>query len=58
MLLTLQDLKEMNIGAKTKIYRLISEKKFPRPLKIGGASRWNYEDVEKWLKNQKEENTN
>ncbi|WP_430623025.1 helix-turn-helix transcriptional regulator [Histophilus somni] len=56
--MTLQDLKEMNIGAKTKIYRLISEKKFPSPLKIGGASRWNYEDVEKWLKNQKEENTN
>ena len=31
-------------------YKLIKEKKFPKPIKLGRASRWFKSEVEKWLK--------
>ncbi|MEA3941137.1 AlpA family phage regulatory protein [Enterobacter ludwigii] len=36
-------------------YRLIKEKKFPKPIKLGRASRWFKSEVEKWLKERIEE---
>lgn len=36
-------------------YRLIKEKKFPKPIKLGRTSRWFKSEVEKWLKDRIEE---
>lgn len=36
-------------------YKLIKEKKFPKPVKLGRASRWFKSEVEKWLKERIEE---
>lgn len=36
-------------------YRLIKEKKFPKPIKLGRASRWFKSEVEKWLEERIEE---
>lgn len=36
-------------------YKLIKEKKFPKPIKLGRASRWFKSEVEKWLKERIEE---
>lgn len=30
-------------------YRLVREGEFPKPIKIGRASRWRRADVERWL---------
>lgn len=34
---------------KTAIYALIREGKFPRPLKLGGRSRWRRSDVDAFI---------
>lgn len=36
-------------------YKLIKENKFPKPIKLGRASRWFKSEVEKWLKERIEE---
>lgn len=36
-------------------YKLIKEKKFPKPVTLGRASRWFKSKVEKWLKERIEE---
>lgn len=36
-------------------YKLIKEKKFPKPIKLGRASRWFKSEVEQWLKERIEE---
>ena len=36
-------------------YKLIKEKKFPKPIKLGRVSRWFKSEVEKWLKERIEE---
>ena len=33
--------------SKAKIYQMINEDKFPKPLKIGGSSLWLEEEVDK-----------
>lgn len=35
---------------KTKIYAMIKADEFPRPYKIGTASRWRSDEVENWIK--------
>lgn len=35
---------------KTKLYRLISQDKFPRPVAIEGTRAWRSTDIEKWIK--------
>lgn len=35
---------------KTKIYAMIKADEFPRPYKIGMASRWRSDEVENWIK--------
>lgn len=35
--------------SKSKVYKLMKEGNFPRPVKIGTASRWRAADVQKWL---------
>ena len=34
---------------KSHIYNLISEGNFPRPVKIGRASRWPEREIEAWV---------
>ncbi|HFC8521371.1 TPA: helix-turn-helix transcriptional regulator [Neisseria subflava] len=36
--------------SKTKIYAMIQDGEFPRPYKIGTASRWRSDEVENWIK--------
>jgi len=36
------------------LYEMLNEGSFPRPKKFGRTSRWFKSDIEKWLKEQKE----
>jgi len=35
--------------AKPTIYKLIAKGEFPRPIKIGRASRWRASDIDAWI---------
>lgn len=44
---------ESRSGFKSSfIYQLIKENKFPKPVKIGAASRWRESEVQQWIYNQ------
>ncbi len=44
---------ESQSGFKSSfIYQLIKEGKFPKPVKIGTASRWRESEVQQWIHNQ------
>ena len=44
---------ESRSGFKSSfIYQLIKEGKFPKPVKIGSASRWRESEVQQWIHNQ------
>lgn len=44
---------ESRSGFKSSfIYQLIKEGKFPKPVKIGTASRWRESEVQQWIHNQ------
>lgn len=44
---------ESRSGFKSSfIYQLIKEGKFPRPVKIGTASRWRESEIQQWIHNQ------
>lgn len=34
------------------IYQAIAENRFPRPIKIGQASRWSSKEVQSWIDNR------
>jgi len=36
--------------SKSKVYKLMKEGNFPRPVKIGSAARWRAVDVQEWLR--------
>jgi predicted DNA-binding transcriptional regulator AlpA len=36
------------------LYKMLNEGSFPKPMKLGRTSRWHKSDIEKWLKEQKE----
>lgn len=41
---------ESRVGLKkSKIYALIAEGKFPRPVKIGHASSWVSTEIDQWI---------
>ena len=46
----LKDLSEMTNFSRSFIYKLISTRQFPPPIKIGNASVWLEEDVNNWFK--------
>lgn len=48
-LLRLGEVENIVAMKKTKIYRLISQGKFPSPLKNVGQSVWSSIDIEKWI---------
>lgn len=39
-------------------YKLISEKKFPKPIKLGRSSRWRESEVHQWLTERIDESRN
>lgn len=44
---------ESRSGFKSSfIYQLIKEGKFPKPVKIGAASRWRESEVQQWIHDQ------
>lgn len=44
---------ESRSGFKSSfIYQLIKEGKFPKPVKIGTASRWRESEIQAWIFNQ------
>lgn len=52
ILLTMQELEEMGIGGRNKIYSLLKNSDFPKPLKYGRFNRWEKEEVQAWLDKQ------
>lgn len=45
-LLKMSDLEEILQMKKSAIYQLIQEGKIPKPIKIGGSSRWEQGDIQ------------
>lgn len=44
---------EFQTGFKSSfLYQLMKEGKFPKPVKIGAASRWRESEVQQWIHNQ------
>ena len=39
---------------RSYLYKMLNEASFPKPMKLGRTSRWHKSDIEKWLKEQKE----
>ena len=48
-LLTVKDVQSRVRFSRTKLYELISEGVFPKPVRIGGSSRWRSDDVDMWI---------
>lgn len=48
-LLTLADVRERVRFSKAHIYKLVRKGRFPKPLHVGGASRWRASDVQSWI---------
>tara|TARA_B110000858_G_C17348182_1_gene269735 strand:+ start:190 stop:477 length:288 start_codon:yes stop_codon:yes gene_type:complete len=57
-LLNQKQVSEIVSFSRSYIYTLMSENKFPRPIKFGRHNRWFKSDIDKWLKEQKEEHDN
>ena len=51
-LLKMKEVVEKTGCGKTKIYAMIKDGKFPRPCKIGNASRWREDHLDDWIKAQ------
>ncbi|WP_024302904.1 AlpA family transcriptional regulator [Pseudogulbenkiania sp. MAI-1] len=47
------ELVEEKVGFKrAKIYLMIKNGRFPKPEKIGSSSRWDEEEVDRWITEQ------
>lgn len=44
--------KMLNVSIRT-VYTLVSKGEFPTPVKVGAASRWDPDDVRKWIDQRK-----
>ena len=51
-LISLDELASRLSISKAMIYRLIQRKDFPRPVKIGKASRWDEGQVNQWVESR------
>ena len=49
-----QDSLDKQYITRAYLYEMLNEGSFPRPIKFGRTSRWLKSDIEKWLKEQKE----
>lgn len=48
-LLIKADVLEMTTLTKSALQRYIKQGSFPKPIKLGTASRWSYLDVQAWI---------
>ena len=48
-LLRLEEVQEMIGFKKSMIYKMMETKNFPKPLKVGKASRWRESEVQSWI---------
>lgn len=48
-LLPLPEVESMTGFKSSFIYQLIKEEKFPKPIKIGSASRWRETEIQQWI---------
>lgn len=48
-LLNVKEVAQFTRLHKSTIYRFVKEGKFPKPIKIGSASRWKKEDLVSYL---------
>lgn len=48
ILLTIRETEKAVSMSASKISRLISEKRFPYPVRIGGNVRWRQKDLDQW----------
>ncbi len=48
-LIPLEAVEQLIHVKRTKIYKMIAAGEFPRPVKIGSASRWPESKVEAWI---------
>lgn len=53
--LTVQELTALGIASRSKIYVMMNDGTFPKPLKYGRCNRWRVSDVRLWLDNQAEQ---
>ncbi len=56
-LLPLPEVKSRTGFGSSFIYQLIKEEKFPKPVKIGSASRWRESEIQQWIRDQIEGST-
>ena len=55
MLLTRREVEALVKLSRTRIYILMKENRFPRPIRVGmKAVRWRSEDLESWLASRPE----
>ena len=54
LLYNIKELQRVVGIGRNKIYELIRQDKFPKPIKIGTKSLWKKSDVEKWVKSLSE----
>lgn len=47
--LTLRDVMALTKRGKTAIWDSVAKGRFPKPVKIGGSTRWVRSEVEAWL---------
>ena len=54
-LLTVDEITELGLGARTTIWRRVKEGNFPKPIRLGKSHssplRWKQEDIENYLNN-------
>jgi prophage regulatory protein len=50
-LLTVESVAEMLDVSKRHVYRLSDAGRMPRPIKLGGAVRWDQSAICEWIKN-------
>ena len=54
-LLTQKQVSEIISFQRSYIYEMISKGRFPKPKKFGRSVRWFKSDIDRWLKEQKDE---
>ena len=51
-LLRLPQVEDRTPYKRSKIYKLISEGKFPKPVKLGNVSAWPEDEIDAWIAEQ------
>jgi prophage regulatory protein len=48
-LIRLQQVETLSGAKRSQVYALMARGKFPKPTKLGAASRWSLREVERWV---------